>query len=134
MRSATARLAAPFAIAAAAAACASGGGNGRNNYGGPAVYVDTQVVQVQVKSDYVGPLNLYVVSDGVATRLGDANGPTPQTFIIDPQRFDLNDLRIVAVPIGGYGRVSTGSLNLRKGNVVQFNIPPNLRPAGVFVR
>ena len=74
------------------------------------------------------------MSDGVATRLGEANGPAVQNFIIDPQRFDINDIRIVAVPIGGYGRASTGLLNVRAGNVVQFNIQPQLRQSTTFIR
>ncbi len=132
MRSAFVRCTVPFALAVAAA-CASGGG-GRRGYGGPRVYVDTNVVQVQVRSNYIGPVDLYVASEGVATRLGEANGPTVQTFVIDPDRFDIRDLRIVAVPVGGYGRASTGLLNLRRGNVVQFNIETNLRQSTTFVR
>jgi hypothetical protein len=136
MRPALLRLAAPFALAAAAAACASGGGGGSRSLAdkSPQAVYDTSVVQVVVNSSYVGPLDLYLVSEGVATRLGDANGPGPQRFIINPNQVDLNDLRVVAVPIGGYGRVSTGLLNVSKGNVIQFNIPPSLRPAGVFIR
>ena len=138
MRSAVLRTTAPFALAAAAAvaACASGGGGRGGSLAerSPQVVYDTSVVQVVVNSSYVGPLDLYLVSEGVATPLGDVNGPAPRRFIIDPNRVDLNDLRVVAVPIGGYGRMSTGQLNVRKGNVVQFNIPPTLRPAGVFIR
>lgn len=132
MRSAVLRVAAPFAIAAVAA-CASGGGS-RRGYGGPRVYVDSNVVQVQVKSDYVGPLDLYLVSDGVATRLGDVSGPNLENFVIDPTQFDIHDLRVVAVPVGGYGRASTGLLNVRRGNVVQFNIAPTLRQSTTFIR
>lgn len=132
MRSAIVRCSMPFLLAAAAA-CASGGGRG-GGYGGPRVYVDSNVVQVQVRSNYVGPIDLYIVSEGVATRLGDTSGPTVQTFVVDPQQFDLHDLRIVAVPIGGYGRASTGTLNLRRGNIVQFNIESNLRQSTTFIR
>lgn len=132
MRSVALRVATPFVIAAVAA-CASGGGS-RQGYGGPRVYVDSNVVQVQVQSNYVGPLDLYLVSDGVATRLGDVSGPNRQNFVIDPEQFDVHDLRIVAVPIGGYGRASTGLLNVRRGNIVQFTIQPVLRQSTTFIR
>lgn len=132
MRPAVLRCAAPFALAAVAA-CASGRG-GRNGAAAPRVYVDSEVVQVQVQSNYVGPLDLYLVSDGVASRLGDVNGPSVQNFVIEPSQFDINDLRVVAVPIGGYGRASTGRLNVRRGNIVQFNIQQNLRQSTVFIR
>lgn len=132
MRSAVLRIAAPFAIAVVAA-CASRGG-ARQGSAGPRVYVDSNVVQVQVQSNYVGPLDVYLVSDGVPTRLGEASGPTMQSFVIDPQQFDIHDLRIVAVPVGGYGRASTGVLNVRRGNIVQFTIQPNLRQSTTFIR
>ncbi|GJG88251.1 hypothetical protein tb265_34320 [Gemmatimonadetes bacterium T265] len=132
MRSAAFRCAVPFALAMVAA-CASGGGR-RGGAAAPRVYVDSEVVQVQVKSDYVGPLDVYLVSEGVASRLGDVNGPAAQTFIIDPSQFDINDIRIVAVPIGGYGRANSGRLNVRRGNIVQFNIAPSLRQSAVFIR
>lgn len=133
MRPALLRLLAPFALAAAAA-CASGGRGGGGGAARPRVYVDSQVVQVQVQSSYVGPLDIYLVSEGVASRLGDVSGPTMQTFVVDPTQFDINDLRIVAVPVGGYGRASTGRLDVRRGNIVQFNISPILRQSTTFVR
>ena len=133
MRPALLRLAAPFALAAAAA-CASGGHHGQDPNSRPRVYVDSEVVQVQVQSNYVGPLDLYLVSDGVPSRLGDVNGPSVQTFVIDPTQYDVNDLRVVAVPVGGYGRASTGRLNVRRGNIVQFNIAPILRQSATFIR
>ena len=133
MRSAAFRCVAPFAVAAVAA-CASGGGGHRNGAAAPRVYVDSEVVQVQVQSNYVGPLDVYLVSDGVATRLGDVSGPTVQNFVIDPSQFDITDLRIVAVPIGGYGRATTGRLNVRRGNIVQFTVQQQLRQSTVFIR
>lgn len=133
MRSAVLRVTVPFAIAAVAA-CASGGAGRAGGGGGPRVYVDSNVVQVQVQSNYVGPLTVYLVSDGVATRLGDVSGPTMQNFVIDPQQFDIHDLRVVAVPIGGYGRATTGLLNVRRGNIVQFTIQQQLRQSTVFIR
>ena len=133
MRAAVFRCIAPFAFAGVVA-CASGGGGHQSASAGPRVYVDSNVVQVHVASNYVGPLDIYLVSDGVATRLGDANGPAVQTFIIDPAQFDITDLRVVAVPIGGYGRASTGILNVRRGSVVQFNIQPVLRESTTFIR
>ncbi len=134
MRAAVFRCVALFAFAVLAA-CASGGAGGRRGSGGgPRVYVDSNVVQVQVRSNYVGPLDLYLVSEGVATRLGDVSGPDLQTFVIDPQQFDIHDLRVVAVPVGGFGRASTGMLNVRRGSVVQFNIEQQLRQSTTFVR
>ncbi len=133
MRSALVRCLVPFALAAAAA-CASGGRAGGGAAARPRVYVDSEVVQVQVQSNYVGPLDLYLVSEGVASRLGDVSGPTAQTFVVDPTQFDITDLRVVAVPVGGYGRASTGRLNVRRGSIVQFRIEQNLRQSQTFIR
>lgn len=133
MRSAVFRCAAPFALAIAAA-CASGGRGGGGGAARPRVYVDTEVVQLQVQSNYVGPLDLYLVSEGVQSRLGEVNGPSVQTFVLDPSQFDITDIRVVAVPVGGYGRANSGRLNVRRGNIVQFNIQQNLRQSTVFVR
>lgn len=133
MRANLVRFVTPFALAALAA-CASGGRGSSRGGSGQRVYVDSEVVQLRVQSSYVGPLDLYLVSDGVASRLGEASGPTAQTFVIDPSQFDIHDLRVVAVPVGGFGRASTGLLTVRRGNVVQFNIAPELRQSSVFVR
>ncbi|HEY0779445.1 MAG TPA: hypothetical protein VGD56_15870 [Gemmatirosa sp.] len=89
---------------------------------------------MQVRSNYVGPLDLYLVSDGVPTRLGEASGPNLQTFVIDPQQFDVHDLRVVAVPVGGFGRATTGVLNVHRGSIVQFNIEQQLRQSTTFIR
>ena len=133
MRPAPLRCVTSFAIAVAAA-CASRGRGGSLAQSSPRVVYDTSVVQVVVQSSYVGPLDLYLVSEGVATRLGDVPGPNEQRFIIDPNQVDINDVAVVAVPIGGYGRASTGRLSVRKGNIVRVTIPPNLRPAGVLIQ
>ncbi len=132
MRSVILRCTTPFALAALAA-CASGPGRNRG-IPSPRTYVDSNVVQVQVQSNYIGPLDIYLVSEGVATRLGDVSGPTSQTFVLDPSQFNITDLRIVAVPIGGYGRASTGLLNVRRGNVVEFRINPVLPQSTVFIK
>ena len=60
-------------------------------------------VLVQVSSDFAGPLTLYTVSEGVATRLGDVQGGRPEQFRLAAARVPTGGLYLIAVPVTGSG-------------------------------
>ena len=88
------------------------------------------VVQNQNFSD----MDIYVVSQGVATRVGDVTGNNTARFRLDPSFFPTNALRVVATPIGGNGRAYSGPLNVAPGQTIVFTIAPLLRQSSASIR
>jgi len=79
-------------------------------------------------------MDLYVVSEGLATRIGDVTGNSTARFTLDPSFFPSNELRIIATPVGGNGRASSGPLNVAAGQSIVFTIAPVLRQSSAIVR
>lgn len=79
-------------------------------------------------------MDLYVVSEGLATRIGDVTGNTTAHFTLDPSFFPSSELRIVATPIGGNGRASSGPLNVAPGQTINFTIASVLRQSTATIR
>ena len=79
-------------------------------------------------------LDVYVVSEGLATRVGDVTGNSTARFTLDPSFFPSNELRVIATPVGGNGRASSGSLNVAPGQTITFTIAPVLRQSSATVR
>ena len=78
-------------------------------------------------------MDVYAVSEGLATRLGTVTGNTKRNFMLHPS-MATRDLRIVATPIGGNGRASTGSVTVSPGQTIEFRIGPTLRNSSVSIR
>lgn len=79
-------------------------------------------------------MDIYVVSEGVATRVGDVNGNSTARFRLDPSFFPSTDLRVVATPVGGNGRAFSGPLNVMAGQTIVFTIGPVLRQSTATIR
>jgi hypothetical protein len=79
-------------------------------------------------------MDVYVVSEGLATRVGDVTGNSTARFTLDPSFFPSNELRVIATPVGGNGRASSGSLNVAPGQTITFTIAPVLRQSSATVR
>lgn len=109
------------------AACASG--RARRDDGGDSA-------TLEVRNSYPGPITLYAIRDnGFVQRIGNANTSAAQRFTLGPSLIGgVSTLRIVAVPLAENGRASTGTITVRPGDVVQFNIAVNLNASSVFVR
>jgi hypothetical protein len=88
------------------------------------------VVQNQNFSD----MDLYVVSEGLATRVGDVTGNSTARFTLDPSFFPSNELRIIATPVGGNGRASSGTLSVAPGQTITFTIASVLRQSSAIIR
>ena len=78
-------------------------------------------------------MDVYAVSAGLATRLGTVTGNSSRNFVLDPT-VATPDLRIVATPIGGNGRASTGQVLAAPGQTIDFTIGSVLRNSTVFIR
>jgi hypothetical protein len=78
-------------------------------------------------------MDVYAVSDGLATRLGTVSGNGSRNFVLDAS-LASRDLRIVATPIGGNGRASTGAVTVAPGQTIDFTVGPEMRNSRVFIR
>ena len=78
-------------------------------------------------------LDVYAVADGVATRVGTVTGNSARDFRIAGS-YANRSLRIVATPIGGAGRATTGSLNVAGGQTIDFRIGSVLTNSSVIIR
>ncbi|HKW49630.1 MAG TPA: hypothetical protein VJN70_19390 [Gemmatimonadaceae bacterium] len=78
--------------------------------------------------------DVYVVSEGLATRIGEVTGNSTAHFVLDPSFFPSKELRIVATPIGGNGRATSGPQSVSPGQTIDFTIAPVLRQSSATIR
>jgi hypothetical protein len=95
--------------------------------------VPSNMIGVHVQNDNFLDVDVFAISEGLATRLGTVTGTSSQNFVIDPS-LAAQDLRIVATPIGGNGRASTGSLTVGPGQTIDFHVGSTLRNSSVIIR
>jgi len=91
-------------------------------------------VSLTVQNQNFYDMDLYVVSEGLATRIGDVTGNSTGHFVLDPSFFPSSEIRIIATPIGGNGRASSGPLNVGPGQSINFTIASLLRQSSATVR
>jgi hypothetical protein len=91
-------------------------------------------VTLVVRNDNFADVDVYAIADGLATRVGTVTGNSTARFALSPTVVAASDLRIVATPIGGNGRASSGPLLVSPGQTIQFNIAPALRQSNAIVR
>jgi hypothetical protein len=90
-------------------------------------------IDLHVKNENFLDMNVYAVKDGQSTRLGTVTGNGSRNFVLDASLAAL-DLRIVATPIGGNGRASSGVIAVSPGRTIEFTIGSMLRNSTVFIR
>ena len=90
-------------------------------------------IGVHVQNDNFLDMDVYLVAEGLPTRLGTVSGNGSHTFVVDGS-LASQDIRIVATPIGGNGRASTGSVLVSPGQTIDFRIGSILRNSSVSVR
>jgi hypothetical protein len=91
-------------------------------------------VFVHVKNDNFLDMDVYAVSAGLATRIGTVTGNSSRDFVVDASLAATQDFRIVATPIGGNGRATSGNIQVGAGQTVDFTIGSILRNSTVFIR
>lgn len=113
-------LAAMLASAAGTSACRSG-----NAYD----VADRQAndVMLVVENQNFTDVDIYALSSGLPTRIGTVSGGNSTArFVLRPTVTNASDFRLIATPIGGNGRVSSGPLIVSSGRTIKFTIAPNL--------
>jgi len=93
----------------------------------------SSAIGLHVRNDNFLDMDVYAVSDGLATRLGTVTGNSSRNFVVNAS-MAVPDFRIVATPIGGNGRASTGALSVTPGQTIDFTIGSVLRNSTVFIR
>jgi hypothetical protein len=116
-----------FALAAGFTGCRS------SNAYDPDVPMERRVL-LSVKNDNFLDMDIYAVSSGLATRVGTATGLATARFALSPALWEAGDFRIVAAPIGGNGRASSGALAVHSGDQIDFTIASTLRQSHAEVR
>jgi hypothetical protein len=89
----------------------------------------TLIVQNQNFND----VDVYALAGGLATRIGTVTGNSAGRFGLSEALYNSPDFRIVATPIGGNGRASTGPISVSPGQTVEFTVAPVLRMSSVMV-
>jgi hypothetical protein len=88
---------------------------------------------LHIANDNFLDMDVFAVVDGVSNRIGTVTGSGKHDFTISSAMAN-RDLRIIATPIGGPGRASTGVLNVSLGQEIDFRIGSVLSQSSVIVR
>ena len=92
-----------------------------------------RAIGLRVRNNNFLDMDVYAVSYGLATRLGTVTGNSSRNFVLDAS-LATQDLQIVATPIGGNGRASTGVVTVGPGQTIDFTIGSILRNSTVTIR
>lgn len=75
-----------------------------------------------------------IIGDGDARRLGMLMGFSKVTFTLPREAAARGSVRIVAVPIGGFGAANSGPLTVQGGDTVVFTVQQVLSSSFAVVR
>lgn len=125
-------ITAAAAAVIALAACARSGPV-RQSSSGDVAPAAAGSITVDVRNDNFADMDVYVVAEGLPTRLGTVTGNSRGSFRLDASFVPTDQLRVVATPIGGNGRASSGTLLVSPGQTVEFRIAPVLRQSSASV-
>lgn len=128
MRNARTVLSTALAIALAVelAGCASAG-MGPGRAGGSAY--------VSVSNHNYLDMNVFIAQPGqIRRRLGLVTSTSTATFQIPREFVSYGTVRIVAVPIGGFGAATTGQVSVNRGETLVFHVEQNLALSSVTIR
>lgn len=90
-------------------------------------------VALVVKNESISHMDIYVVGDGIGTRIGTVSGVTTKSFVIERSFLAANDFRIVGTPIGASASASTGRIVVKQGETILFTIKTTLRASTVSI-
>jgi hypothetical protein len=104
-----------------------------NAYEAGGEVVPANSIVIHVNNQNFLDMDVYAVASGLATRIGTVTGNSSRDFVVDASMAN-QDFRVVATPIGGNGRASTGNIAVSAGQTVDFTIGSLLRNSTVFIR
>ncbi|HEY5061233.1 MAG TPA: hypothetical protein VII52_06830 [Gemmatimonadaceae bacterium] len=88
-----------------------------------------------VRNNNFNNMDVYAISAGLPTRIGTVTGNSAQSFKLHESFYTSSgDFRIVATPIGGNGRASSGQIAVSPGETIYFTIGSQLRQSSVTIR
>lgn len=96
-------------------------------------YYRRDPIPVRVKNENFLDVNVFVVTDTQRRRLGTVTGNTQANFAIEWSLVADGPFSLVAVPIGGFGQASSGSLSVGLSEAVEFRVAPVLRQSTAVV-
>ena len=110
------------------AACASRSQRVTESAGGEVDLAESESeVVVRVQNNYLDLVNVYAVARGYSQRLGTVSLGSPATFRFPASRIPADrQMQIIATPIGGNGRATSGAITINGGNVIDFTVGPTL--------
>ena len=77
---------------------------------------------------------IYVVHSGLTTRVGLVTATATETFVLQTYLLGPGgDIRLLAIPIGGAQRVSTGVITISGGQSVEWTLERTLRSSSFSV-
>ncbi len=79
-----------------------------------------------VENQNFSDVDVYALSSGLPTRVGTVPGNTTLRFSLSSTLISAIDFRLIAAPIGGNGRGSSGALIVGAGQTIKFTIAPVL--------
>lgn len=120
---------AALALAAPLAACATG-----RPHVAPAASDAGAGVRLVVRDENRADVDLYAVEVGLRSRIGSVTAGDSTVVDVAPSLVADGALRVIAVPIGGVGRASTGPVLVQPGQTVIFTVMPDLAASAVSVR
>jgi hypothetical protein len=95
--------------------------------------VPANSVGLDVRNQNFLDVDVFEIVDGVSMRLGTVTGNGSRHFLLDPM-VGSRDFRLIAVPIGGGGRASSGILAVNAGQTIVFTVGAVLANSNVTVR
>ncbi len=90
-------------------------------------------IAVHVRNENFLDMNVFVVVSGLNRRLGTVTGNSSGDFSIDWGISVGQSISLRAIPIGGRGSASTGSLSIGVGQMIDFVVAPVLNQSTVSV-
>jgi hypothetical protein len=104
-----------------------------HSYEAPGQVVPENAVGLHVQNNNFLDMDVFAVGGGLSTRLGTVTGGSSGDFVINANQA-ATGLRIVATPIGGPGRATTGSLSVGTGETIYFTVGSVLANSSVSIR
>lgn len=106
--------------------------SGRTGEAGGEV-VPANSVGLDVKNQNFLDVDVFQIVDGFSTRLGTVTGNGTRHFLLDPA-VGSRDFHLIAVPIGGAGRASSGTLAVGPGQTIVFTVGAVLANSNVLIK
>ena|ERR1043165_101229 len=91
-------------------------------------------VPLYVRNDNFLDMNVSVQSHGMNRRIGTVSGNSSANFKLERSMISPDGFTLVATPIGGTGRATSGTLSVGVDQTVDFRIAPVLRQSSAVVR